>query len=273
VTRKILITSAAALLAGTVLAAGQEGQRNPGGAQPGAAQEHQAPGAKSQEAPGAKPQGQRQQGSPAQPRAQERSQGQSQGQPPSTTGQGQREEGQAPTQRREEQDNKKGPDRAQGQHERREQGQNQRDQDRREGREDRRDRTQGQNDRDRNRRDEGREDRNDRRQGQDSRDNRDRTQGQGPGRPGASASVTFTTEQRTRIRETVLTGGHANRVERINFSISVGVAVPRTVHLVAVPSVIVEYHPAWRGFLYFVYEDEIIIVDPRSHNIVAVIDV
>jgi len=71
----------------------------------------------------------------------------------------------------------------------------------------------------------------------------------------------------------VLTGGGANRVQRINFSINVGTVVPRSVHLVAVPSVIVEYHPAWRGFLYFVYEDEIIIVNPRTHEIVAVLDV
>jgi hypothetical protein len=37
--------------------------------------------------------------------------------------------------------------------------------------------------------------------------------------------------------------------------------------------VIVDIHPAWRGFLYFVYEDQIIVVDPRSHEIVAVLDV
>jgi hypothetical protein len=45
------------------------------------------------------------------------------------------------------------------------------------------------------------------------------------------------------------------------------------VRVVTVPDVIVEIHPAWRGFLYFVYEDEIVIVDPRSHKIVAVLDV
>jgi len=85
--------------------------------------------------------------------------------------------------------------------------------------------------------------------------------------------VNFTTEQRTHIRETVLVGGNAPRASNVNFAINVGVAVPRSVRLVTVPSVIVDYHPAWRGFMYFVYEDEIIIVDPRSHRIVAVLDV
>jgi len=71
----------------------------------------------------------------------------------------------------------------------------------------------------------------------------------------------------------VLVGNRAPRVTHVDFSVSVGVAVPRSVHLVTVPTEIVEIHPDWRGFLYFVYEDEIIIVDQRSHKIVAVLDV
>jgi hypothetical protein len=256
VTRKILITSVAALLAGTVMAAGQENQRNQPSAQPGAAQEHQAPKAQ--------PQGQREQKTPAQ---QPSSRAQDRNQRPSTTGQGQREEPQtAPTQRREGQDGKRPNE------ERREGQDNRRNEERREGQDNRRDRTQGQNDRDRNQREQGQNPREDRREGRDNRDNnRDRTQGQGPGRAGAS--VTLTTEQRTRIRESVLVGGHAPRATNINFQIRVGTTIPRSVHLVTVAPEIVEFYPAWRGFMYFVYEDEIIIVDPRSHKIVAVLDV
>ena len=58
---------------------------------------------------------------------------------------------------------------------------------------------------------------------------------------------------------------------KLNFNISVGTAVPRSVHLVTVPSTIVEIHPAWRGYLYFVVNDEIIIVEPGTLRIVAVI--
>ena len=84
--------------------------------------------------------------------------------------------------------------------------------------------------------------------------------------------MTFTTEQRTKIRETVLRGGNAPRVTNINFSINVGTAVPRTVRVIAVPEVIVDIHPDWRGFLYFVYEDEIVIVDSSTYRIVVVVE-
>ena len=88
----------------------------------------------------------------------------------------------------------------------------------------------------------------------------------------SSSSASFTTEQRTKIRETVLRGGNAPRVTNVNFSVRVGTVVPTSVRVVEVPQVIVEVHPEWRGFMYFVYNDEIIIVD-KSHKIVAVIEV
>ena len=37
------------------------------------------------------------------------------------------------------------------------------------------------------------------------------------------------------------------------------------------PTTIVEIHPAWRGYMYFVVDDEIIIVEPGTLRIVAVI--
>jgi hypothetical protein len=92
----------------------------------------------------------------------------------------------------------------------------------------------------------------------------------GQGQSG-SASASLSTEQRTKVRETVLKGGSVNRVSNVNFNVSVGTVVPRSVHLVTVPSTIVEIHPAWRGYQYFVVNDEIIIVEPGTLRIVAVI--
>jgi hypothetical protein len=43
--------------------------------------------------------------------------------------------------------------------------------------------------------------------------------------------------------------------------------------VVAVPEVLVEVHPEWRGFRYFVYNDEIIIVEPDTLKIVAIVAV
>ena len=83
--------------------------------------------------------------------------------------------------------------------------------------------------------------------------------------------MNLTTEQRTKIRQTVLVSG-APRASNVNFAISVGTAVPSSVRIVAVPDVIVEIHPQWRGYMYFVVEDQIIIVD-RNNRIVAVLTV
>ena len=87
----------------------------------------------------------------------------------------------------------------------------------------------------------------------------------------AGGSVTLNAEQRTKIRQTVLVSS-APRVSNVNFALSVGTAVPNSVRVVTVPDVIVEIHPQWRGYMYFVVGDQIIIVD-RNHHIVAVLTV
>src|SRR5206468_5249101 len=88
----------------------------------------------------------------------------------------------------------------------------------------------------------------------------------------SGGSVTLTTEQKTRVRETVLQGGNAPRVNNVNFQIRVGTVVPTSVRVVEVVPVLVEVHPEWRGFFYFIVNDQIIIVD-RNHHIIAVLDV
>jgi hypothetical protein len=62
------------------------------------------------------------------------------------------------------------------------------------------------------------------------------------------------------------------KVTNVNFSVRVGTVVPRTVHLVEVPTVLIEVYPQYRGRKYFVYQDEIIIVD-EDMRIVAVLTV
>ncbi len=91
-------------------------------------------------------------------------------------------------------------------------------------------------------------------------------------RPMASKNVSLTTEQKTTIRSKVLTSS-APRVTNVNFDIKVGVVVPRTVRIVPLPAVLVEIEPTWRGYMYFVRGDEIIVVEPGTLRIVAVLDV
>jgi hypothetical protein len=82
--------------------------------------------------------------------------------------------------------------------------------------------------------------------------------------------VNLTTQQQTRIRETVFTQRNVPRVDRVDFALRVGVPVPPRVHLVTVPPTFIEIHPEWRGHQYFVVRDEIVIVDDNRH-VVAVI--
>jgi Protein of unknown function (DUF1236) len=110
-------------------------------------------------------------------------------------------------------------------------------------------------------------------QGAQTGDSKGAAQGKGSaqGKGMASSNVSLTTEQKTTIRNTVINTGP--RATSVNFSVRVGIAVPRTVKFAPVPATIVEIQPAWRGYMYFVYEDEIIIVHPRTLKIVAVIEV
>ena len=102
------------------------------------------------------------------------------------------------------------------------------------------------------------------------------TEGQGQGRQDvqqrSGGSVTFTTEQRTRVRTTVFKDSNAPRATNVNFSINVGTVVPTGVRVVAVPQLIYDDRPEWREYMYFIVDDQLIIVD-RNHRIVAVIDI
>jgi hypothetical protein len=87
-----------------------------------------------------------------------------------------------------------------------------------------------------------------------------------------AGGVNLTAEQRTTVRQQVLTA-NAPRVDDINFSVNVGTVIPRSVRVVEVPPTLVRIRPAWRGYRYFVYNDEIVIVEPRTLRIVAVLEV
>ena len=81
-------------------------------------------------------------------------------------------------------------------------------------------------------------------------------------------------EQRTHIRQTVIDAGGAPRVGHVDFDVRVGTRLPRDrIHLVPVPDTLVQIDPEWQDFLYFVYEDEIVVVDPNDMEIVAVLPV
>jgi hypothetical protein len=249
--RSKLLLSTAALLAGVALASAQN---IPGGGQPGGATQDR--------------QSQSPQGSPAQ-QGQKDKQGQAQGQKDQSQPQrGQKDQttGQAPA--------KEGQDKAQPQRDQKAQGK-EGQQDKAQPQRGQRDQTTGQSKQDQSPGQTQQRQQQGPTQGQAPQRQQDQ-QGQkgqqGQAQPGGQTggSVTLTTEQRTKIRETVLVSGP--KVTNVNFSISVGTVVPTSVRVVAVPAVLIEIHPEWSGFMYFVVGDQIIIVD-RNHRIVAVLSV
>ncbi len=86
----------------------------------------------------------------------------------------------------------------------------------------------------------------------------------------AGGHVQVTEKQRTEIHQR-LAHFKADRIEHPQFSVTVGAEVPRSVHVERLPPEIVEIVPEYQGFDYVMVGDEILIIDPDSLQIVAVI--
>jgi hypothetical protein len=90
------------------------------------------------------------------------------------------------------------------------------------------------------------------------------------GAASTGASVSLNTQQRTQI-SSVVARTNVEPLRNVNFAISVGTVVPNTVRLHPLPADIVTIVPQYRGYSYVVVEEEIVIIEPRSHRIVAVL--
>ncbi|MBX6426256.1 MAG: DUF1236 domain-containing protein [Variibacter sp.] len=104
-------------------------------------------------------------------------------------------------------------------------------------------------------------------QGQRERNGGRETTGAAP-----SGGVAVSTEQKTKIKQH-MGALRTGRMDRAEFSISVGTTVPRSVTLHSLPSEIVEIVPAWRNYRYVMVQDQIVIIDPETYRIVAVLEV
>ena len=94
------------------------------------------------------------------------------------------------------------------------------------------------------------------------------------GLQGNAAGVVLNDEQRTRIRDTIINAHGAPRVGSVDFDVAVGTSIPRgRIQIIPVPETLVQIEPEWRGFLYFIVRDELVIVNPEDMRIVAVVPV
>jgi hypothetical protein len=94
-------------------------------------------------------------------------------------------------------------------------------------------------------------------------------QSQTTGQAGASAKLS--TEQRTKIT-TVIRDQHVQPLNNVNFSISVGTRVPRDVRFHPLPREVVTIYPEWRGYEFVLVHDQIVVIDPRTFEIVAILE-
>ncbi len=89
----------------------------------------------------------------------------------------------------------------------------------------------------------------------------------------AGAGAKLTTEQRTRITTAI----HEERVapvSNVTFSIAVGTRVPREgVSFHPLPVEVVTIYPEWRGYEFILVGNQIVVIDPETSEIVAVLDV
>ena len=94
--------------------------------------------------------------------------------------------------------------------------------------------------------------------------------GKSEGATGAGSGPKLSSDQRMKVQSGFR--GHKDKaVKNLNVSISIGTTIPRSVTLYAVPEEVIVIVPEYRRYKYFVYEDEIVIVDPDTYEIVEVI--
>jgi urease beta subunit len=87
---------------------------------------------------------------------------------------------------------------------------------------------------------------------------------------GRTGSTTASVEQQTKFNE-VIRRQNIRSVTNVNFSVSVGTAIPTSVHVYDVPREIVTIYPEYRGKKFVVVRDEIVIIEPGTRKIVSVI--
>jgi pyruvate/2-oxoglutarate dehydrogenase complex dihydrolipoamide acyltransferase (E2) component len=86
----------------------------------------------------------------------------------------------------------------------------------------------------------------------------------------AASRVNLDERQRTRLSQT-FARLNARPLTNVNFSVAVGTVIPGDVKLQPLPADVAEIVPQYRGFDFVAVRDEIVIVDPASYKIVAVL--
>jgi hypothetical protein len=105
----------------------------------------------------------------------------------------------------------------------------------------------------------------------ENRENNARIQERG-GRTGSAGGkpMQLSESQRTRIKNLIVKDRNVPRDNSSNFTVSVGSAVPHNVHVAVLPPDVIRVVPEYKGFDYIVVRDQLLIIDPDTMKIVAI---
>jgi hypothetical protein len=91
------------------------------------------------------------------------------------------------------------------------------------------------------------------------------------GQGAAAGSGRLSSDQRSKI--TTVFKHHRVAPVHLNVSVRVGTRVPESVQFYPLPVEVVDIYPEWRGYDYILVGDKIVVINPRTHEIVAILDV
>ena len=90
------------------------------------------------------------------------------------------------------------------------------------------------------------------------------------GQGAAASAANLTSEQHTKI--TGVIRQHKVAPTQLTVSVRVGTRIPDNVRFHPLPREVFVIYPEWRGYDYIMVGDEILVVDPRTREIVAILE-
>ena len=103
-----------------------------------------------------------------------------------------------------------------------------------------------------------------------SSDSADKSKRSTTGQGSAAGAARLSGEQRSKM--STIFKKHRVKPTHLNVSIRVGTRVPRNVHFYRLPMEVYGIYPEWRGYDYILVGNEILVINPVTHEIVAILD-
>lgn len=88
----------------------------------------------------------------------------------------------------------------------------------------------------------------------------------------ATPALQISPEQQNKIRDSVR-NAKVDHVAKLAIPLEVGAEVPRNLHFYPFPKEVAEIAPEYGGYFYVVAAEKIVVIDPLSYRIVAILPV